>query len=338
MPKITLLFFFLFVGASAQSQVISKIAFGSCGHQDKPQPVIETAASMSPDLFIYLGDNIYGDTEDMTVLKGKYTKLGVKPEFEKLKETCPVIATWDDHDYGVNDGGKEYPKKAESKEIFLNFWEEPANSERRKHEGIYTSYMYGKKGKRVQVILLDTRTFRTPLAHAVLDGLHKNDYAPNKDKINTFLGKEQWKWLEAELKKEADIRIIGSSIQFGIEYNGWESWANFPKEREKMFGLIKKTKANGIVFISGDVHWAEISKQKQEGIYPVYDITSSGITQTWDKVEPNKYRVGKAFQANNFGMIEIDWNKPNPEVYFRIYDVKGEVKINQALTIADISF
>jgi hypothetical protein len=73
------------------------------------------------------------------------------------------IATWDDHDYGVNDGGKEYPKKEESKKIFLDFFKEPDTSSRWKHKGIYTSYYYGEAGKKLQVIVLDCRTFRDRL-------------------------------------------------------------------------------------------------------------------------------------------------------------------------------
>jgi alkaline phosphatase D len=338
MLKISLFFLFVFIGISAHSQEISKIAFGSCGDQNKPQPILAIAATMSPDLFIFLGDNIYGDSEDMSTLKSKYRQLGVKAEFKKLKETCPVIATWDDHDYGVNNGGAEYPKKVESKEVFLDFWNEPDTSERREHEGIYTSYFYGEKGKRVQVILLDTRTFRTPLTYVVPEGEIKKQYLPDSNKSSTFLGEKQWKWLKKELKKEADIRIIASSIQFGNEHNSMESWSNFPREHEKMISLIKKTKANGVVFISGDVHWAEISKQPQEDTYPLYDITSSGITQVTENVKANKFRLGNPFYEKNFGMIEIDWSLPNPKIHFRVYDVRGKEQLYHATTLEDISF
>jgi alkaline phosphatase D len=72
------------------------------------------------------------------------------------------------------------------------------------------------------------------------------------------------------------------------------------------------------------VHWAEISKQPLEGGYPVYDVTSSGITQEWDKVEPNDNRVGEAFQPNNAGIIEIDWDQQDPLIQLKIIDVNGQ--------------
>ena len=235
--------------------LVSRIAFGSCQTQDEPRPILRTVLEWEPELFIYLGDNIYGDTNDMAVLEAKYAKLGAKKEFKALRASVPTIATWDDHDYGANDAGKDYPLRKESKDIFLKFWNEPNPSLRRDHDGIYTSYRFEDKsvGKTLQIILLDTRTFRDLPLELPLTSW-KNDYVPDPDPTKTILGEFQWKWLEERLQEPADLRIIGSSIQFSHEYNGWESWTNFPRELLKMVDLIKSTKANGVVFISGDVH------------------------------------------------------------------------------------
>jgi len=238
----------------AQDSLITKIAFGSCSHEDKNQPLLSLAAKESPDLFIYLGDNIYGDTRDMGKLLGKYQKLANKPEFQELIDSTTILATWDDHDYGENDAGRHYPMKMESKEIFMMFWKEPAESERRTHEGIYHSLLYGPEDKRVQIILLDTRTFRDDLTKLKDKKNYKNDYEPCQTPDSTMLGAEQWVWLEEQFNKPAKVRIIVSSNQFAHEYNGWESWTNLPHEQKKMLDLIKSTKANGVVFISGDVH------------------------------------------------------------------------------------
>ena len=317
---------------------ISKIAFGSCSKEDKNQPILNTVLSKNPDLFIYLGDNIYGDTRDMYILKSKYEMLNSKIEFQNLRRECMVLATWDDHDYGENDAGRHYPKKVESKEIFLDFWKEPENSDRRKHEGIYHSLTFGKKDQLVQIILLDTRTFRDNLLLTEGNPKWKNDYKPNSNPDSTFLGDQQWLWLEQQLLKPAKVRIIASSNQFAHEYNGYESWTNVPHEQQKMLDLIKKTKANGIIFISGDVHWGELSKMENEGAYPIYDITSSGLTEIWDSEEPNKNRIGNIVRENNFGLIEIDWSAPEPILHFQIIDSKGTSRVNRQIQLAEISF
>ncbi len=84
---------------SGDEEPLSKISFGSCAKQDQPQPIWEAIVAGSPQLFVQLGDNIYGDSPDMSVLKAKYKLLNEQPGFKKLKQICPVVATWDDHDY-----------------------------------------------------------------------------------------------------------------------------------------------------------------------------------------------------------------------------------------------
>lgn len=326
------------------SQGLFKIAFGSCASQDQPQPILDLVIKHKPDVFIYLGDNIYGDTYHMKELQAKYDSLAAKPEFQRLKKSTRILATWDDHDYGWNDSGKEYPFKKESKEIFLNFFDEPKNSERRRHEGIYTSYLFESNGKKLQIILLDNRTFRSSLRHYRGELNNKPeffyplDYYPHQIEDSVLLGEEQWKWLEAELKKPADIRIIGSGTQFGISFNGYEAWANFPHEQKRMLELIKKTKANGVFFITGDVHYAEISKLQHEGLYPIYDFTSSGITSTWHFATPNDNRIEGPVMDNHFGLITIDWNKKDPSIKMEVFDVKDNQRIEYSLSLSEISF
>ncbi len=205
-----------------QSKPIRRIAMGSCGYQDLPQPILHIAGDWNPDVFLFLGDNIYGDTENMDTLRAKYNRLGSKPEFKRLVERAAVLAVWDDHDFGVNDGGEEYPKKVESKEIFLQFWNEPAASLRRQHPGIYHSTVYGPVGKRTQFIMLDNRTFRTPVVAGV-PGKDINDYVADTNRNARMLGEEQWKWLEAELRKPAEVRIIMTSTQFVWSSTGMNS-------------------------------------------------------------------------------------------------------------------
>lgn len=314
-----------------------KIAFGSCSHQDKNQNILYKVIEQKPDLFIYLGDNIYGDTRDMDILKKKYNTLGSKPEFMALKNSTKVLATWDDHDYGENDAGRHYPFKEESKDVFLDFWEEPKKSKRRKHKGIYTSYMFGKTNKKIQVILLDTRTFRDNLISNQGYKGYKNHYIPHTTNDSSILGKDQWRWLKTQLKKPAQVRIIASSNQFGHEYNGYESWTNFPHEREKMLSLIKDTKAEGILFISGDVHWAEISKLKRDGLYPIYDVTSSGLTQVWYKTENNKNRIGGKVRSNNFGLLEIVWGKET-KISLKVLNKKGKTRLSHNVLLKKLQF
>lgn len=319
--------------------LISRIAFGSCSNQNKPQPILKHIVERKPDVFCYLGDNIYGDSRTLAVLRAKYMKLAEKPEFQALRAAVPLIATWDDHDYGENDSGKEYVLREESKRLFLEFFREPEGSERWKRPGIYTSYLFAGDNRRVQIILLDTRSFRDPLARVPRTGREpgwKNDYRPDPTPEKTMLGKDQWEWLEAELKKPADVRIIGSSIQFAHEYNGYESWTNLPAERDRMLDVLRRTKAAGVVFISGDVHWGEMSILQADGLYPIHDVTSSGLTETWPSIEPNANRYGDPVRQNNFGLIEIDWQSPDPVLSLQLIDVQGATRVKKDVKLSEL--
>ena len=326
------------------NSITTKIAFGSCSWENHPLPIFNNIVKHEPNLFIFLGDNIYGDTKSMDTLKVKYQRLGSKESYKKLKRKVPIIATWDDHDYGWNDTGKNYPYKEASKNIFLDFFEESASSTRREHEGIYHSYIYEYGDNKLQIILLDGRTFRDDLKpyNTEFDNdsrysFYQKEYAPHMESTPTLLGEEQWNWLENELKMPADVRIIGSGTQFGIEWNGYEAWANFPHERTRMLDLIKSTKANGVLFISGDVHYSEISKLETD-FYPIYDFTSSGLSSTWNFATPNKNRIEGPIMDNHFGLISIEWKGENTVIIMETWDISDNQRIDYTVKLEELQF
>ncbi len=327
-----------------KAPAVTKIAFGSCGHESEPQPVLSLAADNKPDAFIFLGDNIYGDTDNMDTLRTKYNQWMAQPDFKKLDSATAIFATWDDHDYGRNDAGKYYPWKNESKEIFLTAFKEPAESERRTHDGIYKTEYIKTGDKTIQVLLLDVRSFRNNLLlYKKGDSLPRKeyfytpDYTPHTSPDSTLLGPAQWKWLEAELGKPADIRLICSGSQFGIEYNGYEAWANFPHEQKRMLELIKKTKASGVLFLTGDVHYAEISRLAEDGLYPIYDVTASGITSTWDFATQNNNRIEGPVMDNHYGLLTITWEK-DPSIRMEIIDKYKNSRVEYTVPLSEITF
>ena len=321
-----------------------KVAFGSCGKQDHPLPIFHEVIKQNPDMFVFLGDNIYGDTDDMTVLRAKYDQLGAKPSYQALKRNTEIFATWDDHDYGKNDAGKEYKFKDQSKTEMLRFFDEPKDSERFKHPGVYHSIMREFQGKKIQLILLDLRTFRDPLVkHQTKKGskrksFYRLDYAIQTDKTSTVLGDAQWAWLEQQLNEKADFRLIASGSQFAIEHNGYESWANFPHEQNRFLELIKKTRAEHLVFITGDVHYAEISKRTTHGLYPIYDFTSSGLSSKWKFATPNKFRIEGPIMENHFGLLTINFSADSPSLKSEIWDITGNQRIEYTIPLSDLKF
>ncbi|MCI0702073.1 MAG: alkaline phosphatase family protein, partial [Planctomycetia bacterium] len=264
------------------------------------------------------------------VIREKYQQMAKLPAFVKLRSACPLmLGTWDDHDYGKNDGDSLWEHKEGAQKEFLDFFGVPANDTRRKKKGIYHAEVFGPPGKRVQVILLDTRYFRSPLkkAEKPLPGTRIIPYIPNIDAEATMLGSEQWKWLEEQLKKPAEVRLLVSSVQVISNDHPFEKWGNFPKERDKLYALLNSTGASGVLVLSGDRHLAEISLDTKALGYPLYDITSSGLNQAsknWRAPEKNENRLSAMPYGDNFGFITIDWTSDNPRLAVQIRDEDGD--------------
>ena len=312
---------------------LTRIAFGSCINT-QAHPMLERTLTLPFDLFILLGDNIYADTTNAAVMARKYRVRKESAFFQALRKKAPVLATWDDHDFGGNDAGSNYVMRVESQKMFLDFMDEPADSSRRNREGVYDSYLFGPAGKRVQVILLDTRYFRSLLATGENNAMPSGGkYIPHPDPNVTMLGEAQWKWLEEQLRVPAELRIIGSSIQFISEFSGAEAWANMPREKQRMLDLLKKTKANGVLFISGDRHWAELSRLDRDRDYSLYDLTSSALTEEHKRgtPTPNRFRDGPTFHDTNVGLMTIDWRAKGPAVQLQLFDVNGTVRIEKKI-------
>ena len=329
-----------------------RIAFGSCAEGAVPQPIWEAVLAADPDLFIFLGDNIYGDTRDPAVLSAKYAQFAAQPGFRRLCDRIPVLATWDDHDYGEDDAGAEYPMKEVSQRIFCDFWGEPSDSLRRTRDGIYDAVEFSAGGRRLQVLLPDLRFNRTPIRMLDLGGKKYDDwtveleragrkvpgpYERNPDLQATMLGARQWQWLESQLARPADLRVFATSLQVVADFPGWEAWINYAEDHQRLLQAIRSQRANGLLCLSGDTHYAEFSCLRTNVPYPLWDFTSSGLTETWPVLPPNSRRVGEAWREPNFGLLQIDWSDPAVvRVTAQVRDVTSAVRIEQQLDTREL--
>ena len=305
------------------SENVYTIAFGSCNKLAMPQDMWASVLASKPDLWVWLGDIIYSDTENMRLMSRQYRRLKWSPGYRKVRASCQVIGVWDDHDYGQNDGDKTFPKRKESRELLFNFLDVPKNSEFRKREGAYQSYTFGEGNNRIKVILLDTRYFRDELKP---DPTKKARYIRNTS--GDMLGEAQWKWLEKELKSsDAGLNIICSSVQILSDQHRFEKWGNFPGARKRLFNTILKSKARNVLMLSGDRHMAEFSKMNIEGLpYPLYDFTASGLTHTRpNDPEENKFREKKMIVRRNFGVLRVAWNKGKPIVRMQVMGLNNQL-------------
>jgi len=296
---------------------LRRIAFGSCFKETRKGPIFEAIAASKPQLFIWLGDNIYGDSNDPAVLKQKWNSLSQHNDVKPNLNNIPQIATWDDHDYGKNDAGKEFPIKKEAQAAFLDWLKIPTNSPRRTRAGVYSAQDYGPVDRQTRIILLDTRYHRDALPDKPEDG---------ETSDGTILGEEQWAWLEKQLRTStAKVNIIGTSIQFLATEHRFEKWSNYPKERARLLKLLSEPGVPPVILLSGDRHSAEISVDSTTTNYPLYDITSSSLNLPFGgkRKEPNALRIGEKYKGSNFGTISIDWYAEDPIITLAIRDSYG---------------
>jgi alkaline phosphatase D len=302
------------------STELTRLAFGSCLQQENPAPILSAVAASGAQAFVMLGDNVYGDAYrgDMSLpeLREAYQTLAGHPDFETVNGALPIWPVWDDHDFGLNDAGGDFSAKGYAQDIFNAFWRIPEGDPRRARDGVFWSETFGPEGRRVQVILLDTRFFRdvlTPTDDRGAPG--KERYLPDADTTKTMLGEAQWAWLKGELDEPADLRIVVSSIQVIADGHGWEAWRTLPHERERLYRAIGAAAGEApTILVSGDRHAAGLYRHPAPaGGAPLVELTTSSINapiggrREGQPDEAGPFRLGERYFPENFGTIEIDW-------------------------------
>jgi alkaline phosphatase D len=321
-----------------------RVAFGSCLKQDDAMPVWSEIESRSPDMFIFGGDNVYADIGAYTLMRTPknfekaYENLARNPQFTSFQSalearSATVMATWDDHDYGLNDGGAENEHKLLAKKAFVDFFNPTGLAVSSADEpGIYSSTIQTVGDLTVQVILLDTRSFRSAFEKRKNKTLcSRGGWEFSSASDATVLGDKQWTWLKSQLEQAADVRLIMSSIQVLPTEQCFEKWANFPTERERLLALIAKKTAGGVILLSGDRHLSEISVLERKDIgYPLYEVTSSGLNNALRgrfevAKEPNSLRaLPENVSENGFGEIAITQSdEGETTIYLRLFNENG---------------
>ena len=324
MKIIHFLFLFVLSFNSYSNQEILTLGFGSCLHQDRSMAILKTIEKKELDLFMFIGDNVYGDQED-----GELDKLirTYKQQYNNLENFLKNVSTefiWDDHDFGINDGGSNYRYKDRAKELFLETWKIPSNDPRRLRDGLYFDKMIKKNGLKVHLIFLDNRSFKSEWK--LTDEFNKEGkerYVKDFDPQKTLLGKKQWQWLKDKLNEDSDIKIILSSLQILSLGHGWESWDKLPLERERLFNLIDESNVSNLFILSGDRHRGGFYRFKTNDNNDIHEFTSSSLNLPipFNTEEKGPLRIGSTYRKANFGVVRIFEDK----VVMELTSNKGKV-------------
>ncbi len=315
--------------------LVQTVALGSCADQAGSQKHWGIIGQEKPDLFVFMGDNVYGDidrnTGEMTILENAYLQLGAHPEYDQFQATIPILPTWDDHDYGANDAGGEFPQRTLAEDLFMKFWSVPSNDPRRSRPGVHHHWAFGPEGKRLQIIVLDTRMFRGKLRVTDNRGEKgKERYLENPDPNQSMLGAAQWEWLEGTLSEPADVRLVVSSVQALATDHGFECWRLLPHERERLIRSIAQASGTTIL-LSGDRHIGGIYKEEVGSYGDLVELTSSSLNKAFGASveELGPPMVGNTVVSENYGWVRIDWEKQ--QIHLELRDMSSTTVHSLAL-------
>jgi alkaline phosphatase D len=294
-----------------------RVAFGSCCRIqfDSEQRIWNAVRALEPDMFIWLGDNIYGDSDAPAALADLYGRGRIVERLEPLLRSTPQLATWDDHDFGYNDSDGRSPYKQSALKVFKDFWANPSYGEL-DNPGIYFKQSYGG----VDFFVLDGRYHR--------DATEKTDNA-----AKTMLGATQKAWLKRELKaSKAPFKVLAAGGGWSCAENedGGDSWGVFLTERNEIFDFIRDQQITGVVCISGDSHMGELNciPWSERGGYDIYDFCSSPLAQmpaTRNLRQTPEIRIRDSWTRSvNVGVMRFNMTGPTPTLTYTLHDVQGE--------------
>jgi alkaline phosphatase D len=326
MKKICFLVFLVLAQAAlgALSEPDFRLLILGCLSQDNPAPALPKAVVSEPDLTLWIGDNVYADsTDDIGYIRRCYETLAAKPGFAELRAKAPWIATWDDHDYGYNNAGKEYPLKTHTKALFREFWllEDRLPADR---DGVYYTETREIDGQVIQFILLDVRY--------------------NRDEPGTggdVLGQKQWAWLENELAKPADLRLIISGFQILLDARaGSETWAKFETARQRLFDVVRSSGAQGTLFVTGDQHYGEVLRLPGALDYDAIELQFAGVNQIEDP-EWNPLRVANVSRSeHSYALLDFHLTETRhnvPHLHYQVVDARsGQTEISYRVNIWEL--
>ena len=253
-----------------------RIALGSCFYVNEPEydrpgapyggeyHILGAIARAQPDAMVWLGDNTYYREVDWYTRSGmihRFTHTRSLPELQPLLGSAHHYAIWDDHDYGPNDSDRSWSRKEAALEVFRLFWGNPTYGVGGP-PGVTTMFQWGD----AEFFLLDNRYHR----------------APNllRSPGHTLLGSEQFQWLiDALAFSRAPFKFVAIGGQVLNPRAEDETYANVsPAERQRLIDAIAEQNIPGVIFLTGDRHFTELTRIDRTGDYPLYDLTVSPLT------------------------------------------------------------
>ncbi len=300
--------------------------------------IFESIYEKHPDLMLWLGDNIYLREADWATRTGVFHRNGhtrALPHMRALLANTHNYAIWDDHDYGPDNAGAEFFNRAITTEAYKLFWGNPTYG-MPELPGVFSFFNWGD----VNFYLLDNRTFRT------YEDVETEPFGRPKN----HFGKQQVDWLIDTLRynqshmnyQPSSFNIIMGGNQFLSDAPNHEIFRQYSEEWNYLMDQIMANHIDGVIFLSGDMHFTELSRETRtsdsrgdeiKGQYPFYDLTISPLTSRVNSAPPdNSHRVDifpdtdkDYITQRNFAVLEFTGKMGDRVMTVKIYDTDGKL-------------
>jgi alkaline phosphatase D len=289
-----------------------------CRDTREGNAMLDTLSRQPMDLFIGLGDMIYGDW--VCEAKGRYGNAQLPrahaeatdlpgywahwrynredPHFQRLLAGTAYMPVWDDHEVvndvdPVNDSRSQPPYTPGRKLLpvglsaFLDY--NPVLPLADTPKRLYRNLRWGRHA---ELYFLDTRQYRDP-------NLAEDSPAFPK----TMLGREQLAWFkDAIARSSATWKIIITSVPLSLPTgfspeparDGWASGgsaAGFEQELLDLLRSLSDSNTRGVLFLTADLHFAQVLRYQPfpgKPDFAVYEAVAGPLSaEPFDTGEPD---------------------------------------------------
>jgi alkaline phosphatase D len=287
-----------------------RFAYGSCSKFDE-QPIFDTIAAEEPDLFLFVGDNHYGNTDVVDALRWNYRHMRAIPPRRNLIGRTPTLATWDDHDFTGNNTDATEPGRGDALRVFGEYWANPSAGTPAT-PGTFFAHQHGA----VDFFFVDDRY------HRGLD--------------DSILGAPQQQWLiDQLLDSTATFKFVVCGSRWTAEGSN-DSWASFLEQRDVIFDALADAGVTGVVLLSGDIHRSDLRWIDRPGAYALPELTSSPLANLSGACSPDAEQVG-CYSGISFVLVDVDPSAPDPTLSAVVLDEAGDVRVELTTTLSELS-
>jgi alkaline phosphatase D len=278
-----------------------KLVLGACSCTEQgrtPSPLLRAAQRGDLDLFLLLGDTSYNDgANTLAEFRTRWAANLGSPEYRSLRAASSVLATWDDHEV-VNDFNPETLDAAKLSTARRAFFEAlPLRRDGTDPGRIWKSMRWGDT---VELFVLDSRSERKPSTRF-------------NTQPDVYLSRAQMDWLKTGLEASpAVFKLVMNSVpitDFGFSVFTGDGWLNYGEQRSEILSFIETKQLTGVLWVSGDHHFASVGKVSLLGagrnaLEVLAGPGAQAANPAWVGLRPPRWDY--ATGTNNYLSLELD--------------------------------